>query len=93
MRLVVARYRPLTLFKCGQTFSDFADDKHQRWHWPNYVKGETGPLRNRGTNMCLGVGKDVYAGKYVQQYDCDGVSEFTFAEAKKLITWNSNSQK
>ena len=32
------RYRPLTLFKCGQTFSDFADDKHQRWHWPNYVK-------------------------------------------------------
>jgi len=158
------RYRPLTLFKCGQTFSDFADDKHQRWHWPNYVKvktlprarslfysvailhftsfsllshsfmsvrayfgcwdisfccpycfdayaehkknsltalvfesrlyfiqGERGPLRNRGTNMCLGVGKDIYAGKYVQQYDCDGVSEFSFTEAKKLITWNTNS--
>jgi len=34
--------------------------------------------------MCVGVGKDVYAGKYVQQYDCDGVSTFNFAEADKL---------
>jgi len=35
------KYRPLTLFKCGQTFSDFTDDNHQRWLWPNYVKAST----------------------------------------------------
>merc|ERR1712070_935935 len=52
------KHRPLTLFKCGQTLSDFADTNHQRWMWPDYKKGETGPLKNRGTKMCVGVGKD-----------------------------------
>ena len=47
-------------------------------------QGEEGPLKNRGTGMCVGVGKDVYAGKYLQQYDCDDVSTFKFAEADKL---------
>lgn len=78
------KYRPMTLFKCGQTFSDFADDKHQRWMWPNYNKGETGALKNRGTGMCVGVGKDIYAGKYVQQYDCEDVSNFKFVEGDKF---------
>jgi hypothetical protein len=51
-----------------------------------FAQGEVGPLKNRGTNMCVGAGSDIYAGKYVQQYDCDDVSSFKFVEADKLRT-------
>ena len=49
-----------------------------------WIQGETGALKNRGTNMCVGAGADIYAGKYVQQYECDDVSEFKFVMGKKL---------
>ncbi len=47
-------------------------------------QGETGALKNRGTNMCVGAGADIYAGKYVQQYECDDVSEFKFIMGNKF---------
>ena len=34
--------------------------------------------------MCVGAGADIYAGKYVQQYECDDVSEFKFVMGNKL---------
>ena len=37
-------------------------------------QGEAGPLKNRGTGMCVGVGKELYAGKYLQQYDCGALT-------------------
>jgi hypothetical protein len=76
------KYRPLTLFRCGgEVAGSGAKPGHQKWNWP---LGDTpllrGQIKNAGTGMCIGTGKDVYAGKYLQQFPCDGVSEFQLAE-------------
>ena len=46
--------------------------------------GGNGQGQNYSWGMCVGAGADIYAGKYVQQYECDDVSEFKFVMGNKL---------
>lgn len=64
--------RPLTVFRCGKTFSKKADKGHQKWDWPGDMGPESGGLlENAATKRCAGGGKEVYQGRYVQSWFCE----------------------
>ena len=64
--------RPLTVFRCGKTFSKKADQGHQQWLWPGKMGPESGGLlENVATKRCAGGGKEVYQGRYIQSWFCD----------------------
>lgn len=59
--------RPLTVYRCGKTFSKKALPGHQKWDWDF---PSTGLLKNVATSRCAATGKEVYQGRYVQSWFC-----------------------
>jgi 6-phosphogluconolactonase (cycloisomerase 2 family) len=64
--------RPITVFRCGKTFSVKADAGHQQWDWdfPN-----SGVLKNAATQRCAATGKEMYQGRYIQAWFCDDTNQ------------------
>ena len=53
--------RPLTVFRCGKTYSTAAVSGHQTWSYEN-----KGALTNSGTGKCVASSRDVYQGRAAQ---------------------------
>ena len=68
--------RPITVFRCGKTFSKSADKAHQKWEWPGKLGPTTGPLKNLATKRCAATGKEVYQGRYIQSWFCDDTNQY-----------------
>lgn len=64
--------RPLTVFRCGKTFSAKAAAGHQQWDWDF---PSSGVIRNVATKRCAATGKEIYQGRYVQTWFCDDTNQ------------------
>jgi hypothetical protein len=64
--------RPLSVFRCGKTFSEKAATNHQQWDW---TFPSSGTLKNVGTKRCAATGKLAYQGRYIQSWFCDDTNQ------------------
>lgn len=64
--------RPLTVFRCGKTFSKKAAADHQKWTWDF---PSSGVIMNAATKRCAATGKEVYQGRYIQTWFCDDTNQ------------------